>query len=821
MLNAWQFSVYHLPILTNALVSAILSMIAWRYREYRYSGSLLILLSAVTWWSLMYVVELGATIPALKRLASSLVYPATAVASIAWFVFTVQYTDMLRVPTKREFAGLGIVPAVTTAAALTNQYHGLLWESVDVVSTGQLDLLVTSPGVLFWVYALHSYALVSVGTALIVVMVTSFSQAHRLEGTMVILAAAFPLVVSLLHLTGVTTAVDLTPMALALSGTVLVTAAFRDQLLQSLPLVRGIARSELIRKMTNPVVVVDKQARVVDANPAAKALTDGPTDVIGAHIESAFPDVADVIELREDTSHRSSFLTSEAGTEQCYKLETHPLRYGSGVTRGHLVNFQEVTEVKTRQKELAQERQFIGQALDALDDLFYVLEVDGHLERWNEQFMNVTGYDDSELDEMHALEYFPDDDRRKVADAIERTLQTGETTVEADLLTADGERIPHEFTGARLEDEDGRATGLVGVARDISERKARERRLRTFREAVENAGRMIYWLDSDFTVEHVNPTFEAQTKYDAAELVGTQTPPLADNAQSEAVLDDMVETLSNGETWKSEFTIRRDDGERRTVNQSVTPVYNDGDLERFVAVAGDITERKRRKQQLSVLRRILRHDLRNNLNMILLSVQLAKREITSDSVRQRLDGAEQTIEETLALSQDVKQFRQAFESGDAGNRVVDIVEVTREQLETIRAEGTNVDVSVELSGTARVVTNNLIGRAIRNVLRNAIEHNDAAPPEVTIALTRQQSDDAVELQIADNGPGIPEETIEVLRSEREEQLDHLDGFGLWLVHWVVTLSGGSLEFAENAPRGTVVKLVLPLAEQDNRRLVMS
>jgi PAS domain S-box-containing protein len=810
-MGQWQFSIYLIPIFLSVCASVLLSAVAWKHREFQHARSLVVLLSAVTWWSLTYVVGLSTTLPALKRVAYSLTYPAVGLVSIAWFVFAIRYTGRLRPPTNRELVGLGVVPVLTTVGALTNQHHGLLWASVDIVSRGQLQLMVTSPGILFWAHTLQSYALIGLGMAFMIITTVLSDRVYWSEGVALVLAVTVPLVVNLLYLTGVTPTVDLTPAAFALSGTVLIAATFRDQFLQSLPLAREIARDELIRQMASPVIVVDNRARVVDLNPAAESLGDTTADIVGSHIETVFPDVADAVDSHTESDHRTNTIQIAGETDRYYEVQKLPFHRGGGAIRGHLLRMHDVTELQNRQDELIEERQFIDQALDTLDDLFYVVDVDGHLCRWNEQFINITGYSEAELDGMHVAELFPDEYQQTVADAIETTLQDGETTVEADLLTADGKRIPHEFTGARLNDENKQLIGLVGVGRDISDRKDRERRLRTFREAVENAGRMIYWMDSTGTVEYVNPTLETQLDCDGSELVGEQTLPLADRARSEGLADDMLDVLSRGETWDAEFTIHRKDDERRTIDQTVKPVYDSGTLERFVGVAGDVTEKKRQKQQLSVLQRILRHDLRNNLNVILLSVQLARRETTNDAVREQLEGAEQTIHETLSLSQDVKQFQQAFEAGEMDNRVVDIVETTREQLGTLRAERTDVAFSVELSGTAHVVTNNLIERAIRNVLRNAVEHNDSDTPQVAVGLRRRPENGTVKLRIADNGPGIPEETIDILKSEREDQIDHLKGFGLWAVHWVMTLSGGHVEFAENTPRGTVVKLVLPAA----------
>jgi hypothetical protein len=142
MTGTWQFSIHTIPLIVSIFSTFFLIGIAWRHREYQHARSLIILLSGVTYWSLTYVVGLSTTVPVLKRFAYSLTYPAVGLVSIAWFVFAVQYTGRLRVPTKREFAALGVVPVLTAVAGFTNQYHGLLWSSVDIVSRNQLELMV-------------------------------------------------------------------------------------------------------------------------------------------------------------------------------------------------------------------------------------------------------------------------------------------------------------------------------------------------------------------------------------------------------------------------------------------------------------------------------------------------------------------------------------------------------------------------------------------------------------------------------------------------------------------------------------------------------
>ncbi|MFB6140707.1 MAG: PAS domain S-box protein [Halosimplex sp.] len=130
-----------------------------------------------------------------------------------------------------------------------------------------------------------------------------------------------------------------------------------------------------------------------------------------------------------------------------------------------------------RERELAEERAFVDQALDSITDIFYVVDAEGSLLRWNDHARAITGYSDEELAEANAFELFPEEHHDRVASGIAEGLREGQAAIEADLLTADGDRIPHEFVGARLTDTDGEVVGVVGIGRDVTERREYERRI--------------------------------------------------------------------------------------------------------------------------------------------------------------------------------------------------------------------------------------------------------------------------------------------------------------------------------------------------------
>lgn len=119
-----------------------------------------------------------------------------------------------------------------------------------------------------------------------------------------------------------------------------------------------------------------------------------------------------------------------------------------------------------------------AQLLDRVDELVYHLSPDGKALQWNDRVPAVTGYSHEALAKSTVTDHFAPDEHSVIAAAIDSVVDDGQAVaVEADLLTRTGDRIPYEFSGTPVPDDAGDVAGIVGIGRDISERKAREREL--------------------------------------------------------------------------------------------------------------------------------------------------------------------------------------------------------------------------------------------------------------------------------------------------------------------------------------------------------
>jgi PAS domain S-box-containing protein len=290
------------------------------------------------------------------------------------------------------------------------------------------------------------------------------------------------------------------------------------------------------------------------------------------------------------------------GEQRLLDVTVTPVRSNGDITtlRG-AVN--DTTERYERRQELESERRFIEQSLNALDDLFYVLDTDGTIRQWNDRVIDVTGYTESELDGMDATEIFPEYEQEGIANAISQTLAKDRGSVEADLQTADGDRIPYEWTGARLTDTDDTTTGIVGIGRDLSERRQRERR---FRALVEESNDVISIIDADGRFQYQSPSLERILGYDPEETVGEMAWEYIHPDDREAVMDTFEEWLVSPEARELiEYRARHADGSWRWFEARASKQFDNPAVEGYVVNSRDVTAQKEREQQLEEYETIL------------------------------------------------------------------------------------------------------------------------------------------------------------------------------------------------------------------------
>lgn len=217
----------------------------------------------------------------------------------------------------------------------------------------------------------------------------------------------------------------------------------------------------------------------------------------------------------------------------------------------------------------------------------------------------------------------------------------------------------------------------------------------------------------------------------------------------------------------------------------------------------------RQREELLVLHRVLRHNMRNDLNVILGSSESFTDEERPPEVRRRGERLQNTAEKMLHYTEQAGRIRR-LTARDERTVEMDLTDVLPSLLEEHPRTTDDVDVSVDLPESAVVRVNHMFVEAIEELVENAIAHSGRERPRVDVTVDRSGGPvHLVECRVSDNGPGIPQQVIAILRRSESDQLTHLQGMGLWFVYWVVSESGGHIVIEESDAGGAAVVVRVP------------
>lgn len=461
--------------------------------------------------------------------------------------------------------------------------------------------------------------------------------------------------------------------------------------------------------------------------------------------------------------------------------------------------------------------------LSAIDAGVVILDEDDRIQQTNETVRTDLGLSD-ELDDTPVTEALPLGEYLKQlspGDALSET-----TLAPApDPSTVDTEPTlrPHT-SGVELIVPHGElkrcfvvtAESLSTAAADrllLFEEISAQRRIESqFKTAMGYTSDTVVVVRSDGTVRYVSDAPETTTKSPSEITVSTNILDSVhpdDRTTLEAALADAAETgemsihhcrlETTGDGWRMfEVAVRE--------NESLPAV--DG----LIVTARDVTDRHQFEQRRQVMNRILRHDLRNDMNVV---VGHADMLLQSDN-DQVTDHAETIRKKALSLvnlGDKVRTIDQQLHGVDRQLRQINIAQIVRDEISAIHDEHPSIIIRSRIDETT-IIGNTLIRTAVRNVLDNSIVHNDNSCPEIEVEVDRRRETNRVQVEIRDNGPGIPKGERRAITNEAETPLEHISGLGLWLVKWIVDGMDGSMSIAQNSPRGTIVTLSFPAADAD-------
>ncbi|WP_276256524.1 PAS domain-containing sensor histidine kinase [Halomontanus rarus] len=322
---------------------------------------------------------------------------------------------------------------------------------------------------------------------------------------------------------------------------------------------------------------------------------------------------------------------------------------------------------------------------------------------------------------------------------------------------------------------------------------------------------IILYDPSTGNVLDVNERVERLSGYSADKFrtmeVGDYTTSSTNVSQEEVTR--RIQAAVGGESQLVKWQIQRSNGEFRwiSVNFTATTI---GGTKRVVAEINDITEYKTREHLLQLLTRVVRHNLRNEMSILIGYAERLKNAIENDHLEEEIETILDVATEVGNLSDSINEIEQITNPDVTQRSPTNLYDVIQNRIEMLQSKHPKCDLSIKDSTDVWVTADKGLNYAIDHAIRNAVEHNNHDTPTVTVSIDEDTENEMGMIRVIDNGPSIPDMEIDALDEGTETSSTyHGSGVGLWVMKWCVDSLGGTLSFEENSPRGNIVCLSLP------------
>jgi PAS domain S-box-containing protein len=351
------YTPYIWPFIGTIIMNLL--MITHIFKKRRMDGAteFIITLFCCSLWCVGTIMETSATDLRAKLFWAKISCPAHVFATLTWFVMTFKVTDWRYWINRKRLLWLSVIPVITVILALTNDYHGWIWQSVSLRAMGQLRLLVTRYGLWFWVYAVYCYGLDLISFWMMLFFWRHNAPHYGKQFGCLAFSMGFVMLVNMAYTLGFGVNIDPTPIAWGISSPFITWVLFRDKLFDLMP----IARNRVMESMTEGIVVMDLKNRIADLNPAAKEMLHCQTkQSIGRDAGDFFAGWPALQDLFSEDGKGTQFECAVHQEDRYYQASGLPIKNERGNLLGKLLIIRDVTDRKLTERQLSQKQQEIA-----------------------------------------------------------------------------------------------------------------------------------------------------------------------------------------------------------------------------------------------------------------------------------------------------------------------------------------------------------------------------------------------------------------------------------------------------------------------------
>jgi PAS domain S-box-containing protein len=387
--------------------------------------------------------------------------------------------------------------------------------------SGLFPILLWNSGPWYWIHICYSYVLFVASLILLLLSLRNAQSFYRRQSLMIIGGASLPVIADAVFHTSIPQLPGyiISTSILFLAGTMIVWALFHYGMLNIVP----IARSVVLEKMNDSMIVLDGRNRVVDFNAAAHEVFGlQSAQSIGRPLEillSRWPDL--LLHCRKLQCVNEAVQISEGTSQRFYDLSIIPTQHRRDEVTGRVIILRDITDRQTAEEALRKSEEKYRLVVENAKEAIIIAQ-DLKLVFVNRAAVDMMGYSGEILVSKPFIDFIHPDDRNMVVDYHIRRLKGEEVPLVYSfrVISQDGTVKWVEFNTAVIQWKERPAT--LSFLNDITERKRVEEALREsearYRLLADNMTDAVWLMNMNLNVIYASPSVEKLIGYTDEEI---------------------------------------------------------------------------------------------------------------------------------------------------------------------------------------------------------------------------------------------------------------------------------------------------------------
>jgi len=494
----------------------------------------------------------------------------------------------------------------------------------------------------------------------------------------------------------------------------------------------------------------------------------------------------------------------------------------NGKIAGDLVSLRDVTEHKKADRTLIESEEKYRTIFESANDILVLIDKKGKIIDINRKVTELGGYEREELvgKDIRALTHILTNRSLAIVakNFIESLAGGSIPPYEVEMIRKNKESAIAEI-GTKAIERDGKIVGILGVLRDVTERRRAEADLRANKELIDrilaSTPNAVLVLDKDLRIVLANRTSREAFEIRVAELEGKQ---ISDFIPATDLSEAISRAFASGKPQRNlEFRHKAASGERILFG-SIIPMQE----EEALLVFGDVTEERDSQERLYLTDRLasvgemasgIAHELNNPLTSVVgLSQLLMEGEMPEDT-REDVEGIFSEAQRAAEIVRNLLTFARKHSPVSQLTQINRVVEDVL-RLRAYEHKVNNIDVDTRLDHKLPQVMADYY--QMQQVLLNIVLNAEAAMAEAhkergKLTITTEAVNKHIRVSISDDGPGIARENLSQVFHPffTTKEVGKGTGLGLSICYGIVARHGGKIRAESGPGKGATFVVELP------------